>query len=889
MNRIRSIFTLFLPGILAVFSPDSSDYNAYGVKITMNDYFLILAQNNKNPPSFFIQLGPFNQTQSSSTQCSVPYPQTNSFFVYTVHIGKQQNQSQLFFFFAGEQINGEQSTPFIGLATYTPSNTCNGSLTYSLRYLDNYKHQEYYIIAAHPTGQFVYGFSNEFIFIWNSANISNLNIWSGNVTWNDTSFIPHAVDVSDTFGVVTGFIKNSQNSTVKYNATIYLFQFNILNSQQGIIIVNQYTPEATPNTWQDLLTNSDVYYYSAKYDMSVSIDKNRQVLVGMQFINRVFLLSINISNPIHLNFVSRYTNGRTIGNGKSVAWFDNGIAAVLINLYTMNYVWTASQIYLFDIYETGYVSTTTPLSTFPNSCQVLPSSFSLVFLNVVSSSSSLALLDDKGDVLIFTPTGPGYYPLVNDTGKMPFFTEAAPCTPGTYKNESGIHACHLCPNGTKNSGDTSTYCVSCEADSFCPLGSVADIPKSALENVSQVVAYPKSPESTIFEEILLHNMFSIRSGRCLALSPLFWALIVAGLSLVIILIMEIVKFCAKRRESKKKIRAFIRILKHADLIGEGEFWVGGLASFSVIVLVCFAYSFSSAFLKQYPIETSPPSNFACDTTIRNAKFDTNAESLAIPFTHEEQEMFDLLDAQVFDLNVEFINTLIGCDAVSIDALIGLSWSTRRWLECNNTGAILKLSVELPYQQVSVRFLLQDMKTIGALRIGLSGHGHEDEHYSLKDLDFYQSFSKNGYLLSQTLPVSMILTKVINETHALVGEELDYDGIYAPTFAVDANSLFVSNDQYVRSDLTMTTLTVVISETPYYVKNVQQPIARQPEIVFRNLLFTVVCLEIFGLVFLIYILILKPIYRLICRRYHSNTSLNESIDNSVKDVRPMTSF
>ena len=46
--------------------------------------------------------------------------------------------------------------------------------------------------------------------------------------------------------------------------------------------------------------------------------------------------------------------------GKSVAWLNDGIAAVLINVYTLDYQWTQSQIFFFDIYKNGYVSTTTP-------------------------------------------------------------------------------------------------------------------------------------------------------------------------------------------------------------------------------------------------------------------------------------------------------------------------------------------------------------------------------------------------------------------------------------------------------------------------------------------------------------------------------------------------
>ena len=84
--------------------------------------------------------------------------------------------------------------------------------------------------------------------------------------------------------------------------------------------------------------------------MSVSIDDQGNVLVGMQFINRAFLFSVNITNPIRLNYISRYTNGRSLGNGKSVAWLDNGIAAILINVYSLDYQWSLSQIFLFDIY-----------------------------------------------------------------------------------------------------------------------------------------------------------------------------------------------------------------------------------------------------------------------------------------------------------------------------------------------------------------------------------------------------------------------------------------------------------------------------------------------------------------------------------------------------------
>ncbi len=138
------------------------------------------------------------------------------------------------------------------------------------------------------------------------------------------------------------------------------------------------------------------------------------------------------------------------------------------------------------------------------------------------------------------------------------------------------------------------------------------------------------------------------------------------------------------------------------------------------------------------------------------------------------------------------------------------------------------------------------------------------------MNFYQSFSKSGHILSQSLPIDLDITKVINETFPMIGEESDFSGIYIPTFTSDSNSLFISKDQYVFSNLTLTTLIINIIETPYYVQNIQQPIAKSSEIIFHNLLFTIVCLEIFGLVFLFYKLIIKPLcYLLFPKQFPKN--------------------
>jgi hypothetical protein len=87
--------------------------------------------------------------------------------------------------------------------------------------------------------------------------------------------------------------------------------------------------------------------------------------------------------------------------------------------------------------------------------------------------------------------------------------------------------------------------------------------------------------------------------------------------------------------------------------------------------------------------------------------------------------------------------------------------------------------------------------------------------------------------------------------------------------------------YVSSaNLTSTTLTITIDETSYYIKNVQSPIAKQSEIIFRTLLFTILCLEISALIFLVIKLLVIPlctkIYAISCGKRNNMVAPEETI-------------
>ena len=115
-----------------------------------------------------------------------------------------------------------------------------------------------------------------------------------------------------------------------------------------------------------------------------------------------------------------------------------------------------------------------------------------------------------------------------------------------------------------------------------------------------------------------------------------------------------------------------------------------------------------------------------------------------------------------------------------------------------------------------------------------------------------------------------MTKIINETEPLSSGDSEFAGIWYPTLTSSKHEMFLDADRYVTSaNLSSTTLTLVIGETSHYIKNVQSPIAKQPEVIFRTLLFSFLCLEMCAMGFLIVKLIIKPvvlvIHRIVCRR------------------------
>jgi hypothetical protein len=97
--------------IVASFSPDTSPFDAYGLKLAVND--ILLVESFGSSYSFYVRLAPFNYSLS----CTIPYNDSNQ-YVYAVALHSQATyHDPIRFVFIG--VNTETNVPFIGSLTYT--------------------------------------------------------------------------------------------------------------------------------------------------------------------------------------------------------------------------------------------------------------------------------------------------------------------------------------------------------------------------------------------------------------------------------------------------------------------------------------------------------------------------------------------------------------------------------------------------------------------------------------------------------------------------------------------------------------------------------------------------------------------------------------------------
>jgi hypothetical protein len=429
--------------------------------------------------------------------------------------------------------------------------------------LSNYSTQDNFIIGIDGGNMGVYGFADDFIFYYELNSTFQLTVWP-----NSLNISPRALDIGANidYAVVIGYCQSTPTLAVDCGFIVLLnrsLSCPISTSAFSMIDANQFS-------YFDPRINqyaTDSRTYSAQTVMSVSIAwRTRRVLIGVPSFNMVLLYSLN--NPRH-PIGTRQNKIELMGFGKSVAWLDDQgeKAIILANSYTYStYEWISSLVHVYDIQSEGFSDNTQPILIYPNSQQIFFPWMNPSLIRLVCSPfGHLAVFDYLGTVGIIYSSPAGTYP---NTNSSVFTSNTVACIRGTYRNYTGIELCMPCSNGTYTYSGNCLQCTS--PDSFCPYGAVEQIFYSTFEPIEQDQDYPESPENTVFDDLLMQNMFSFnpQSVHCLLVSPITWVFLVIGLGIIVAIAVVIheVFFPGTTilRDWAKQI------LRRMDLIGEGE-------------------------------------------------------------------------------------------------------------------------------------------------------------------------------------------------------------------------------------------------------------------------------------------------------------------------------
>ena len=156
-----------------------------------------------------------------------------------------------------------------------------------------------------------------------------------------------------------------------------------------------------------------------------------------------------------------------------------------------------------------------------------------------------------------------------------------------------------------------------------------------------------------------------------------------------------------------------------------------------------------------------------------------------------------------------------------------------------TDLILEQSREHGLSVLSTNYQCLQKNTVLNLSIRLcvsaSAIVSTDSKYTLQRLDHSELHSTSNHTLLRNPTARVKLTKAINRTKGLgVEDEVTYNGIWFPSLTIltsnDALLLAIHGEFFRYHSSKMT-------ESEFYVKNVQEPISRAYEIIFETILFS----------------------------------------------------
>ena len=538
---IYVVFLLANPAFPYTKAP--TDYDRYGIKVALNDRLLVYSDN------LFAVWYMEVLTNDSDLSCMISFNLTSCDYVYSVATPVSNNSSFVYNCIDGQGNNVIGAIAHIDQCTF---------VSIDERIVPVNATQDNFVIDLNQQGTGVYGFADDFFLYYELQPVPQLTVWP-----NALGISPRAVDIgwSNDYAVIVGYC---QVTVLKATECGYVMRLNkalacpYATSNFSFVSVLKY-PWSDPRAAHFIAQNR---MYTAQLVMSVSVAWRAQlVLIGVQSLNKVLLFALNDTiQPIGI----RQSGVGFMGYGKSVAWLDDDghRAMILANVYTYaTYLWVSSSIHVYDVQSDGFANTTQPIFIYPNSQQILHPTLVPSLLRLTSSpTGSVGIFDILGNGVVIIKAPAGSYPITNISQSV---SVSVPCTLGTHRDYEGIEVCAPC--------SSSSHCSLCTStDSFCPPGAVGEITHADFESIEQEQEYPESPENTVFDDLLMQNMFvmNIRSSHCTLVSPLTWVLVIIGIGCSVAIGMAISELVCPHKHSMRN-RAK-NIFRRMDLVGEGE-------------------------------------------------------------------------------------------------------------------------------------------------------------------------------------------------------------------------------------------------------------------------------------------------------------------------------
>ncbi|UJR19390.1 hypothetical protein I4U23_022520 [Adineta vaga] len=865
-----------------------SKEDIHDFKVALSDHFIVGASNLRKTYIFY---SISNIIQNSSCIINNPYVELN---IYGLSILTMKQNNLVTFVQLAE--NKTSKSAVLSRVTMDLI-TCAKDPQLQHTTVWNEDHQEHMFLKVDPQEKYAYIFADSFILSYDlfTDRITQINRTNSIIFGNNYgSFTPYAFDLKNDWAAVAGFHLIQNNSRSKQ--CLYIFEL------QPLRVIN------VSSIGMNDIQGSERIGYNQDYDMSLSINPSGTTLaIGEVQLNKVTVAYMD-GNKL-ARFVTKFheiTESEIWnGFGRSAIWLNDDETLAILVLKSTSHNSSQSEIQVYkNVVRNRARGAIIPSFIIPNIQQTLDgiqrskSWRKHSFRRIRTRSNNLLILLRNGDIVYIPSADAGFcsMKLVSIDSRSLYVLQPKPCVSGTYKNTSGPGPCTICPPNTKNPGNyPSIKCQSCNSSAFCPLGASDEVNLTEFNSYIQTFSYPDTPTIDDYDDLLLLNFFPTNiKFSCLVFTPLFWTVIATALCLMMWSIMFLIKHRRPTPIDIYRQRAKV-IFKHNDLIGEGERWIGGLASIVIFTIIIYCAIFAFFFFVSYPIETSEAVHKECDNNRRNSKFD-NALQLPLPgIDGTYWKIFNMLNKQPFTMTIHLINTRAQCN----DIIVERNRHTGTPLSIVETNCTLSLnsssgsfSFDLPTHTSNVRIGISGPYFIGALRLCLHGKSDVETEDSalhrLHELDVCTLFYTNNQTIGLATVFIVRLIKVINVTKPLTrNDRTYYDGIWAPfityTDILSDELFFAERGEYLRYDSKETTINIQFTEEIYFVQNNQSPIIRRGALFFRTVLFSFSLIEIFAMVFLLYKLWFHPIHRRV------SPSHNDLVENELQTSQAQISI